>query len=430
MPTIRLTASTYAVSNTSYLSVSDPSYMYNNTDNSSNYTTITNTYASTSSRYLYLRGFNFASIPINATVNSFTVKIKGYESGLATSTSYAPRLANGTSAISSTTASSNFGTTTKTITIPTGNLTWQQIDNYGSNFTIMCYVRRSNKNTTGYLYLYGAEIEVTYTLPVSHTVSITGDNVTPSGTQTVQEGDTLVIKCYGANRPTVTDNGVDVSSQLIQQTDNGKSYTVTNITTQYGFVMNEGSYYESNNKGVASSAAVCRVDFSLATAATVTFSVINYAEATYDYGLLSNVDTTLSTNASADTTNVYWNGGPNNSSSVQTVTYNMSSGDHYVYVKYFKDQYTDSNNDSLQFSVSITLTGSYTPQVYWQYTLTNITTDHTIVVSTAASKKVYMKTSSGWIQYSKIWIKTSNGWLELNDPSEAFDSDNIYIKVT
>lgn len=161
--TARLVPSTYAVSSTSYLSVSNASNMYHNTDNTT-YATITNTYASTSSRYLYLRGFNFGDIPSGATVTGFTIKIKGYESHLATSTSYAPRLANGTSVLSGTTASSNFGTSSKIITIPTGALTWSQIKNYGSNFTILCYVRRSSRNTTGYLYVYGAEIEVKYTI--------------------------------------------------------------------------------------------------------------------------------------------------------------------------------------------------------------------------------------------------------------------------
>ena len=146
MATIRLVPSTYAVSSTSYLSVSNADNMYTNVD-STTYATITNTYSSTSSRYLYLRGFNFDDIPSNATINSFTIKIRGRETGLNTSTSYAPRLANGTSAISNTTASSNFGTSASTITIPTGSLTWSQIvDTYGSNFTIMVYVRRNSRN--------------------------------------------------------------------------------------------------------------------------------------------------------------------------------------------------------------------------------------------------------------------------------------------
>jgi len=140
------------------------------------------------------------------------------------------------------------------------------------------------------------------------------------------------------------------------------------------------------------------VDFVLPVAATITFSVINYAESTYDYGLLSNIDKTLNTNASADTSNVYWNGKNNNSSSVQTVTYsNVTAGEHYIYVKYFKDSYTDSNNDSLQFKVSITLNEAFTPRTYWGYTLTNITADHTIVVSTASTNTIYFKNNGSWV---------------------------------
>lgn len=190
MATIRLIPSTYAVSNTSYLSVSNAANMYHNTDNTT-YATITNTYASTSSRYLYLRGFNFDDIPSGAIINSFEVKIKGYESGLSTSTSYAPRLANGTSALSNTTASTNFGTSATTITVPTGSLDWQDITNYGSNFTIMAYVRRASRNTTGYFYCYGAEIEVDYTeatTPSPFRVKQNGSWVTPSKVLVKQSG--------------------------------------------------------------------------------------------------------------------------------------------------------------------------------------------------------------------------------------------------
>ena len=220
MATIRLVPSTYAVSSTSYLSVSNASNMYHNTDNTT-YATITNTYASTSSRYLYLRGFNFDDIPSGAVINSFTVMIKGYESGLATSTSYAPRLANGTSTISNTTASTNFGTSTKTITIPTGALTWQQIENYGSNFTVMVYVRRASRNTTGYFYCYGAEIEVDYTIPDPRTITttLTGDGtIDPSGAQTYYDGNEYELTITPTNKSdtvTVTKNGIDVTSEIV-----------------------------------------------------------------------------------------------------------------------------------------------------------------------------------------------------------------------
>ena len=169
------------------------------------------------------------------------------------------------------------------------------------------------------------------------------------------------------------------------------------------------------------------MDFSLPVDSTITFSLINYAEATYDYGLLSDLDTTLNTNSSADTSNVYWNGKNNNSASVQTVTYsNVSAGNHFIYVKYFKDQYTDENNDSLQFKVTITLNEPFTPRTYWGYTLTNITADHTIVVTTASSATIYVKINGSWTPFTKAYKKVSGVWVEQADLSNVFDSGTNY----
>ena len=187
MATIRFIPSLHAISSISYLSVANENNMYANTDNTT-YATIMNTNASTSSRYLYLRGFNFNIIPSGAEVTGFIVKIKGYESDLSTSTSYAPTLANGTSALSGTTASSIFWTSASTITIPTRALTWTQIVNYGSNFTIMVYVGRNSRNTTGYFYCYGVEIEVIYKVPDPRTITsvLSGNGtINPSGAQSI-----------------------------------------------------------------------------------------------------------------------------------------------------------------------------------------------------------------------------------------------------
>ena len=426
MATIRLVPSTYAVSSTSYLSVSNASNMYDNTD-STTYATITNTNNSTSSRYLYLRGFNFSSIPSNAIINSFTVKIKGYEKSLSTSTSYAPRLANGTSALSNTTASTNFGTSTKTITIPTGALTWSQIVNYGSNFTIMVYVRRNNRNTTGYFYCYGAEIDVNYTVPICHTISISGENTSPTGSQSVLEGESLTVKCYYDEKPTVTDNGTDVSSQLVQQQESPESYSVNNVTSTYGFELNGSGYYESNNQGHSSSCALARVSFHLPVSGTITFSLINYAESTYDFGLLSELDEELTTNSSADSNNVYWSGKNHNSSSVQTVTYsNVSAGDHTIDVKYFKDQYTDDYNDSLQFKIAITLSETPIYTTYWAYTLNNITGDHAIVVTEAIKNIIYAKVNGTYIEGKIVYKKINGTWTEQTDLLNVFDDGTNY----
>lgn len=79
MAQIRLVPSTYSFSNTSYMSITNASNMYNNTDSTS-YATVTTSQNSTTTYYIYIKGFNFSDVPADATINSFTVKFKAYES--------------------------------------------------------------------------------------------------------------------------------------------------------------------------------------------------------------------------------------------------------------------------------------------------------------------------------------------------------------
>lgn len=73
----------------------------------------------------------------------------------------------------------------------------------------------------------------------------------------------------------------------------------------YGFALS-GNYYVSQNKAESSSAAVARVSFYLPVSATIKFYVINYAEETYDFGILGKLDTTLGTTDSTDSSSLYY----------------------------------------------------------------------------------------------------------------------------
>ena len=134
------------------------------------------------------------------------------------------------------------------------------------------------------------------------------------------------------------------------------SWSVSDISgATYKFALNSNGYYESNNKGVNNSAAVCRVKIHAAKACTVTFKCINYAESNYDYGLLGVIDKEQSTGYSDTSTNVQKSFKGSSTASVQTYEYtNVAKGDHFIDVKYRKDSSQSSNNDSLQFTVEIT----------------------------------------------------------------------------
>lgn len=133
------------------------------------------------------------------------------------------------------------------------------------------------------------------------------------------------------------------------------SFEVVAISgVSYGFALNSNGYYESNNKGVDNSAAVCRVNIHAAKACTVTFKCINYAESNYDFGLLGVIDKEQNTGYSDTSTNVQKSFKGSSKSSVQTYAYtNVAAGDHFIDVKYRKDSSQSSNNDTLQFKVEI-----------------------------------------------------------------------------
>lgn len=164
--TVKLTPSRYWRSSTTYVTVTNPDNMY--TDISSDtYATLTSTRKATTAYYAFINGFDMSSVPAGATVESFVVRIRGYRnSRISTNAAYNPCLTNTTNGtvFAGTTAGSTFGTSATTIVIPTGSLTWADLVSDGANFSIRVSVTRSSSNYQGYLYIYGAEIEVTYTI--------------------------------------------------------------------------------------------------------------------------------------------------------------------------------------------------------------------------------------------------------------------------
>jgi hypothetical protein len=131
-------------------------------------------------------------------------------------------------------------------------------------------------------------------------------------------------------------------------------YSVENVTgANYGFTLNNNGYYESNNKGINSSYAICKVKIISDGTHRLYLDCINYAESSWDYGILSKLDTTLSLSNTADT-NYFKSFSGLSQSTVQTVDYGIiPEGEHFIYAKYLKDSSVNSNNDSLQFKVRL-----------------------------------------------------------------------------
>ena len=438
--TISAHPTSYDTSHHSYASISS-SYPITNayTDSSSTtYCQVSWKTGSGAETYVYLK-FDLSAIPNDATIKSVTAKAKGYVNTTNSSrvTTRQMQLATGTTLKGS---ARTLSTSTSEQTF-TDVGTWTRAELHDAR--IRYYVKRGTSNTssTYQMRMYGATITVTYewqetayTITVNNSSSAT---VTANPTE-VESGGTSTIKASTVSGITVTDNGVDITSQFVQRTDPAESYEVTNVGT-YGFTLNSNNYYQSNNTGIDKSAAVCRVDFTVPVEATITFTFINYAEQGYDFGVFGNIDTALNNNyypagssgatISDSSYKLACNTSTYNSSSAKTLTYTMSAGEHYIYVKYSKDDASADNNDTLQFKVAITLNEPYSPDPYYTYDITNVTADHTVVVVNAGGSLIfYQKVNGSWTALNVVtaYKKVNGSWVVQTDWTSVFNTeDNI-----
>lgn len=459
MATIRLVPSTYYLSSSSYLSVSNAANMYSNTDDS-NYATVTNSRTSTTSYYIYVRGFNFDDIPSAAVVTDFTIKLKARQSGVSTSTSYKPYLANGTSAINGT--CDVITTTVDTYTFIGLSADWEDILSYGEDFGIRINCRRASRNTTGYMYIYGAEIEVTYTVPDPRTITSTlsGDGtISPSGAITSYDGEEYELTITPTNKSdqvTATQDGVDITSQLVAHgLGSTISATPDDVTTSD---IQSGSSYASycighsaedpSSSGTSSNMyspsgstgyAAYTFDFSAipsnATIEGIAVRCYGHRESsTIDSSHVSNVALYYGNTMKGEDVDF-----PSTSNSLATIE-NTGSWTR-AELDDLTLRHTVGYYGGLVLGITIEVTYSTGSGIdHYTYTYT-VSGDSTIaVVIGTVGDKIFIKQNGSWMQSSKQMLKVSGTWREINkvyekvngswvekDKSAMFNSNAIYI---
>lgn len=445
MATIRLVPSTYYLSSSSYLSVSNASNMYNNTDNDT-YATVYNSRSSTSSYYIYVRGFNFDDIPSSAVVNSFTIKLKARESGVSTSSSYKPYLADGTTAIN---GSCDAITTTTTVHTFSGlSADWQDIVNYGADFGIRINCRRASRNTAGYVYIYGAEIEVDYTLPNPATVTSTlsgNGTINPSGAYNTYDGTEYELTITPTNKSdtvTATQDGVDITSQLVAH---GVGDTISAVPQDYEtYDIQSGSSYASYCIGHSAESPSSSGTSSNMYASS---GDTGYAEYTFDFSGIPSTATIESVevrayghreSATIDSTHVsnvaVYVGSTNKvdedfqSTSNEIITINPTltrSELDSVTVRHSVGYY---GGLVLGITFEVTyLTGSGIDHYTYTYTVSGDSTIAVVIVGAIESDKLYIKQSGTWVEVQKAYKKINGAWVEQTTLTNVFDSSVNYL---
>lgn len=448
MATIRLVPSTYYLSSSSYLSVSNASNMYNNTDNDT-YATVTNSRASTSSYYIYLRGFNFDDIPSAAVVSSFTVKLKASESGVSTSSSHKPYLANRTTAINGSCSAITTSATTHEFTGISAD--WETLKGYGNNLGIRINCRRASKNTTSYMYIYGAEIEVTYTVPDPRTITTTlnGDGtISPSGSNTYYDGDEIELVITPTNKSdtvTATRDGTDITDQLVAHRS-GSTVTVTPNDVSTSGIYSGSSYAEYAVGHSAESPSSSGSSSNMYASQSST----GYAEYSFDFSdipsnaTIEEIEVRCSGHRESSTIDsthvsqcVIYNGStaisdevdfPSTSNSIITLTPNTSisrSQLDNLTVRHYVGYY-----GGLVRGISFDVTYSTGSGIdHYTYTFT-VSGDSTILVVIGGSGEV----STIFVKLNSVWVKTvpykkvNGSWVLQTDVTTVFNNSTHYVK--
>lgn len=455
MATIRLIPSSYTLSNTQYLSISNASNMYANTD-STTYATVTHNRSQNSTYYLYISGFNFSAIDSSWTINSFTVKLKALESGLSTSSSYRCSLYNNTTSIASTTLSSSLSTSATTYTFPTSTLDWDTIKGYGSNFRIRVPLRRASSGTSGYVQIYGAEIEVDYTVPVSCTITsaLNGDGtISPNGAYSTYEDTeyTLTITPTDTSQTvTATKNGTDITSSLVAHYPGGTVSTVLGTyslvsggfngsgATYFQGIVGNGvdatqttSNYYSSGSGTTAVFTYSMAFTNIPSNATITrvyCEVNGHAESTsndseYMCAQLKSGSTALSSQLN------FKNVGTSNSTQTLECTMIPTVAQLQSMVLECTLGYYGGAINGATCYVVYEIASNYPD--YYTYTYTT-DGDATIVVtiggSSGSTTTLYLKSGGSWVAAAAVYKKVNGSWILQSDLMSVFDANTNYIR--
>lgn len=171
----------------------------------------------------------------------------------------------------------------------------------------------------------------------------------------------LVKSGTSASDFTMTDRAMQMATSALNivTEDASASFTVESVSgASYGFALTDDGYYTSQNAGVDSSWAWCRVRVNTAVPLSLVLSCINYAESNFDYGMIGKVDTALTGSTTYTSADVLYSFRGQSSASVVTRTIEIPAGSHFFDVQFIKDGSTSMNNDSFKFMLPNPSVGS------------------------------------------------------------------------
>lgn len=222
----------YDSSNSSYYSISSSYPISNGYDSASstNYAYIQcNTGSRTESHISYT--FNVTGIPAGATITSVECSVKSRVSSTSYLTASTIQLYSGSTAKGAATSAASTSATSRSIS-NTGSWTLSELGDIQVRLTGTRGT--SNTNRAAYLYFYGADLTINYSIngtayTITASSSVASATVSPAS-QELMNGEEATVRIDTANIDdiVVTDNGVEVNNLLVQhQVETGGTLSKT-----------------------------------------------------------------------------------------------------------------------------------------------------------------------------------------------------------
>lgn len=403
---------------------------------------------SSANTYIYYN-FDTSEIPNNATIISVSCKAKAYVSS--TSTRYVStrqiQMCTGTTTKGS---SSNVSTSSNEITLSTGNWTLSEL----RNAKIRLYGKRGSRSTTStsyYFRFYGATLTINYEVngiayEVTTNSNVSGVTIEPSSQDVIEgENASIIVNTDSTSNIVVKDNNVDVTNLLVkkevQTTGTIFSYPVSYTT--HGNI--SGTYYQSAIGEGSDTSSTSGSDYCSSSDSTAYIDYYFDLSEIPENAIIKNVTCNVkghceSTSSGSEVADLQLYSGSTIKGEESSFT---STTDHIIDMDTGNWTREELQNAFLRFTIGYyggrvsgaTFTVEYeipsTEKItYFEYTITNITSDHEIiVVAVDSNKNIYIKENGSWKKYSKVYKKVNGSWVEQTDLTHLFNTNTNYVKV-
>lgn len=187
-----------------------------------------------------------------------------------------------------------------------------------------------------------------------------------------------------------------------------------NRSTTYGFILGDDGYYVNNNNGVDNSYCVMRVNMQCLEEKTITIHYRSYGESSFDFGIISNLDTELSLDNNRDS-NVLVDCYGQSSAEYKTVDLVIPTGNHFIDFKYKKDGSSSSNDDTFKFKIDLPETISMDAKCKMYVSNDDRLSDTTmtngtfgIILDKTTIKETYLYYNDEWRKLDTVYTGDAN----------------------